>query len=191
VLVAKSSVAARDFGRQFAAGSVQKRYVVAVFGDFPAQPVCAEGGVCRDDASPVHKKRRFISSEQLGRQFHQVKMCRTDFQRLRGNRRLSLLSAEPLTGRLHQIRATLFSLGYPVVGDKIYGPDDTLFLRFIEERLTAEDKNRLLLPRQALHAESLQLRHPATGRSMHWAAPLPQDMAALFQGGNGDEITPL
>jgi RluA family pseudouridine synthase len=181
VLVAKSPLAARDCGRQFAAGSVQKRYLVAVFGDFPAETVCAEGGLCRDDTSAVHKKQRFWPLELPGRQPHPVKPCRTDFKRLRRTRGLSLLAAEPLTGRLHQIRATLYSLGYPVVGDKIYGPDDTLFLRFIEGGLTAEDKNRLLLPRQALHAESLQLHHPGTGRKMHWTAPLPEDMAHLFQ----------
>jgi 23S rRNA pseudouridine955/2504/2580 synthase/23S rRNA pseudouridine1911/1915/1917 synthase len=181
VLVAKSPLAAKDCGRQFAEGSVQKRYLVAVFGDFPAETVCAEGGLCRDDTSPIHKKQCFWPLELLGRQPHPVKTCRTDFKCLRRTGGLSLLAAEPLTGRLHQIRATLYSLGYPVVGDKIYGPDDTLFLRFIEECLTAEDKKRLLLPRQALHAESLQFRHPGTGRHMHWTAPLPEDMAHLFQ----------
>jgi 23S rRNA pseudouridine955/2504/2580 synthase/23S rRNA pseudouridine1911/1915/1917 synthase len=140
VLVAKTLFAARDCGRQFAAGSVQKRYLVAVFGDFPAEPVCAKGGLCRDDISPVHKKQRFLPSEAQGRDARPLKLCRTGFQLLRRNEGLSLLSAVPLTGRLHQIRATLFSLGYPVVGDKIYGPDDTLFLRFIDDRLTAEDR---------------------------------------------------
>jgi RluA family pseudouridine synthase len=182
VLLAKTPSAAKDCGRQFAAGSVQKRYLVAVTGEFPAKTVYAEGGLCRDEVSPVHKKQRFLPFELLDRYPHPVKICRTDFNRLRQNQGLSLLSAEPLTGRLHQIRATLFFLGYPVVGDKIYGPDDTLFLRFIEDKLTAEDKNRLLLPRQALHAESLQLRHPATGHKMHWVAPLPEDMAGLFKG---------
>jgi 23S rRNA pseudouridine955/2504/2580 synthase/23S rRNA pseudouridine1911/1915/1917 synthase len=185
VIVAKSPLAARDCGRQFGAGSVQKRYSVAVFGDFPTETVCAEGGLCRDDTSRVHKKQRFLSLEQLRRYPCPVKTCRTDFKRVWHNRGLSLLTAEPLTGRLHQIRATLFSLGYPVVGDKIYGPDDTLFLRFIEDGLTPEDRNRLLLPRQALHAESLRLRHPVTGRVMQWTAPLPEDMAGLMSGGDG------
>ncbi|MFH0728202.1 MAG: RluA family pseudouridine synthase [Pseudomonadota bacterium] len=181
VLVAKSPVVARDCGRQFAEGSVQKRYLVGVFGDFPPETVFAQGGICRDDASPVHKKQRFLPLDLLNRYPHPVKTCRTDFKRLRRNQGLSLLSAEPLTGRLHQIRATLFSLGYPVVGDKIYGPDDTVFLRFIEDRMTAGDRNRLILSRQALHAESLHFRHPVTGREMHWSAPLPEDMARLFK----------
>lgn len=182
VLVAKTPSAARDCGRQFASGSVQKRYWVAVFGDFPSGPVCAEGGLCRDETSPVHKKLRFLPFQEASRHSHPLKMCRTDFQLLNKNGGLSLLSAEPSTGRLHQIRATLFSLGYPVVGDKIYGPDDTLFLRFIEDRLTAEDKNRLVLPRQALHSESIALRHPDGGCVTRWSSPLPADMAGLFQG---------
>lgn len=180
VLVAKTPVAARDCGRQFAAGSVQKRYLVAVFGEFGPEPVYAQGGLCRDGISPVHKKQRFLPFEALGLNSLPFKSCRTGFQLLRRNEGLSLLSAEPSTGRLHQIRATLFSLGYPVVGDKIYGPDDTLFLRFIEDRLTAEDRHRLLLSRQALHAESLQLHHPSGGQLMQWVSPLPADMAGLF-----------
>ena len=87
---------------------------------------------------------------------------------------------ELLTGRLHQIRATLCSLGYPVVGDKIYGVDDTLFLRFVEDQFTVEDRKRLRLPRQALHAENLQIRHPVTGEVLRWTAPLPTDMDGLF-----------
>jgi RluA family pseudouridine synthase len=180
VLVAKTLLAARHCGRQFAAGSVRKRYLVAVFGEFPAELVCAEGGLCRDEISPVHKKQRFLPSEALARAYHPIKSCRTIFQLRKRNAGLSLLSAEPSTGRLHQIRATLFSLGFPVVGDKIYGPDDTLFLRFIEDRLTAEDRHRLLLARQALHAESLQLHHPVGGHLMRWVSPLPADMAGLF-----------
>jgi len=84
------------------------------------------------------------------------------------------------TGRLHQIRATLHSLGFPVVGDKLYGPDPMMFVRFCTDALTVEDRRRLRMDRQALHALELEFRHPATGQLMQFEAPLPPDMAAVL-----------
>ena len=92
---------------------------------------------------------------------------------------LSLVEAVPMTGRTHQIRATLCSSGYPVVGDKIYGVDDTLFLRFIADQLTAEDHRRLRLSRQALHAADLTIRHPRSEEILRLTAPLPSDITSL------------
>ena len=64
---------------------------------------------------------------------------------------------------MHQIRATLCSLGYPVVGDKLYGPDESLYLKQKTESLTEDDKKLLVLPRQALHSSELHFIHPLTG----------------------------
>jgi len=66
--------------------------------------------------------------------------------------RYSTVRAIPETGRLHQIRATLCSLGFPLLGDKLYGPDDTLYLKIADDLITPEEWNRLVLKRQALHA---------------------------------------
>ena len=85
----------------------------------------------------------------------------------------------PRTGRLHQIRATLCSLGYPMAGDKLYGLDDTFFTKFIEDKLTDADRARLLLPRQALHAS--ELRMPCRGAELRVTAPLPADMRKLTE----------
>jgi 23S rRNA-/tRNA-specific pseudouridylate synthase len=60
-----------------------------------------------------------------------------------------------------------------VVGDKLYGVDDTFFVKFIEDALTDEDKQRLRLSRQALHAETLRLTHPLTGERLSFTAPPP------------------
>jgi len=88
----------------------------------------------------------------------------------------SFLEIIPETGRYHQIRATLLSLGYPLLGDKMYGCNETIFLRFCKGRLTAEDHRELRLNRQALHARELRLDHPETAKAMKITAPIPSDI---------------
>jgi 23S rRNA pseudouridine1911/1915/1917 synthase len=83
------------------------------------------------------------------------------------------------TGRKHQIRAHARWLGLPLVGDKIYGPDELLYLEFIEHGWTAGLAERLLLPRQALHCSGIDLR-PA-GLDFAFRSPLPADLAAFCE----------
>jgi 23S rRNA pseudouridine1911/1915/1917 synthase len=84
------------------------------------------------------------------------------------------------TGRQHQIRVHLASLGAPIVGDKLYGPDESCFARGADGELTAEDLEMLELPRHALHAARLELPHPITGAALEINAPLPADLVAFW-----------
>jgi 23S rRNA pseudouridine1911/1915/1917 synthase len=95
---------------------------------------------------------------------------------------VTLLACRPRTGRQHQIRAHLHHAGLPLVGDKIYGPDENIFDRFTRHALTDEDRAALRLPRQALHAWRLELPHPRTGTRVALEAPLPADLAAFWEG---------
>ncbi len=86
------------------------------------------------------------------------------------------------TGRQHQIRLHLQTLGSSIVGDKLYGPDETLFERGADGLLTADDLDVLELPRHALHAAELELRHPITGEELKLKAPLPEELSAFWRG---------
>ncbi|MEW6595852.1 MAG: RluA family pseudouridine synthase [Thermodesulfobacteriota bacterium] len=177
VLVAKNENAARHCARQFAKHEVDKEYLVVVEGEFSDKEVTATGWLTPDAASPVRKKMRF-HSEQPPRD---ARHCTTIFSRREWSNGLSLLAARPRTGRCHQIRATLLALGFPVVGDKLYGVDETFFLRFIGNQLTGADWQRLRNPRQALHASRLTINHPATGGPLILTAPLPAELKNLLR----------
>jgi 23S rRNA pseudouridine1911/1915/1917 synthase len=93
----------------------------------------------------------------------------------------SLVRCTLHTGRQHQIRVHLAALGLPVVGDKLYGPDEDLFARGADGLLTEADHHRLELSRQALHAERLEIDHPATGERLRIEAPLHPDLATFWE----------
>jgi 23S rRNA pseudouridine1911/1915/1917 synthase len=88
--------------------------------------------------------------------------------------KFALIECVPLTGRTHQIRVHLSFAGHPIVGDKIYGPNESCYLEFIETGWTPALATRLLLDRQALHAASLEF----TLCSDHFCfrSPLPEDL---------------
>jgi 23S rRNA pseudouridine1911/1915/1917 synthase len=97
-------------------------------------------------------------------------------------RRYAMVRCHLETGRQHQIRLHLASSGLPLVGDKLYGPDDGLFARGADGELTPEDEVLLELPRHALHAAELELDHPTTGARVRIEAPLPADLRAFWDG---------
>lgn len=176
VLVASSPWMARSCSKLFTQREVRKEYLVLVEGRFPGA-LTADGWLLRDAESSVRKKRRFLMGPRP--RCAEAKRVRTHFARQAHGGGISLVKALPETGRYHQIRASLNSLGFPVVGDKLYGVDETAFLRFISGELTPADRRRLRLERQALHAAALSLTHPLTLRSLRWHSRLPPDMAAI------------
>jgi 23S rRNA pseudouridine1911/1915/1917 synthase len=101
--------------------------------------------------------------------------------RARGEKTYARIRCDLETGRQHQIRIHLASLGAPIVGDKLYGPDETCFPRGADGELTEADFALLELPRHALHARRLALPHPVTGDALEIEAPLPSDLADFWE----------
>lgn len=177
MLVAKTPEAAGCLGRAMQNRLLRKEYLAFCVG----QPLwdaacCAEPILRMGDVAPtrIHVRQ---CCHPAG------KACLTDFRVLKripargGLPPLALVHCLPHTGRMHQIRVHLAYLGYPLLGDKIYGGDESCYLDFINEGWTHELASRLHLPRHALHASALEFPHH--GRMVRVEAPLPDDLLAL------------
>lgn len=150
-----------------------KEYLALVYGAFPDEEIIIDLPLGRDSESAVNKKRKAWPGGN--------EPAATRLQKVLTAGDISLIRCFPETGRLHQIRAHLLAAGYPIVGDKLYGRDETAFLTFIEHGLTADLAERLILPRQALHAARLVFLHPHTKKEMDLLAPLPEIFTELIR----------
>ena len=178
VVLAKDAETAGILSGLFASRQVEKTYLAVVFGTFPAGTVVKNGWLSSDPGSPVRKKRRFTETAPGT---EDAEPCSTEFICLKSSAAFSLVECRPHTGRLHQIRATLCSCGFPLVGDKLYGPDDMIFLRFTEEAMTDADRAALVLPTQALHAWRLRFTMPGTDEAIECESTPPDAMLKLFE----------
>ena len=178
VLVAKTTATARRFGMLMQQRRLKKEYLAIIWG-WP------EWEVKIVDAPLDRQGKHRRSAIWLKQTIHPAgAAAQTEFRVERrftkpgcGNNKFSLIRAVPLTGRTHQIRVHLASAGYPIVGDKIYGPDEHLYLRFIQTGWTPELERQLLLPRHALHSTTL-----AIDSEIEWNSPLPVDLAEFCSG---------
>ncbi len=176
MLVAKTAGAARRFSLEMMRGHIAKEYLALVQGwpDWEAHTV---------DAPLLRQGEKRPSAIWLKRTIHaEGAPARTQFETMcrfeRDGARFALVRAVPETGRLHQIRVHLASTGHPVIGDKIYGPDERCYLEFIETGWTPKLARSLLLDRHALHAWRLTF-DAKPGQPLTVEAPLPDDLATF------------
>lgn len=172
VLVAKTTAAAREFGLLMQSRRVSKEYQAIVWGWPEWETKSVDAPIIRQGEIKTSKIYLKQSIDPIGAEavtkFHLLKR----FQKQTPNgESFSLVKAHPLTGRTHQIRVHLASLGHPIVGDKIYGPDENLYLRFIDTGWTDELARKLLLERHALHASRLRIDD-----ERDWSSPMPEDL---------------
>ena len=156
-LVAKTDVAALELRRLWESREVEKEYLAVVHGHVGVEQGTIDAPLGKDEASRVAIKD-CVRADGMSSQTEFFRE-RTFFKRINAEeepRAFSLLRVLPRTGRKHQIRIHLAHLGHPIVGDKIYGGDEDLYLALVEGRLNEEQKQRLILPHQALHARAVR-----------------------------------
>lgn len=156
---------------------VRKDYLALVIGDFRGL-VHAEGYLIHDKSSVVPKKKRFVFADSPeAAEARLDPTAETAVTKLIEESHvppdMTLVRAVLGTGRQHQVRATLHSLGFPLAGDKLYGPDERLFLKIKSQTLTDANRALLRFKRQALHAAVLEFRHPFTGENLRFESPFP------------------
>jgi 23S rRNA pseudouridine1911/1915/1917 synthase len=105
----------------------------------------------------------------------------TVFRMLSRGKGACLIEAKPLTGRTNQIRVHISALGYPLIGDKVYGADPTILDLYRKEGNSERVKTQAGYPRHALHAWRLSLEHPISRQEINLECPMPQDMRSLCE----------
>lgn len=166
VLLAKNPLAARELGKIWETRAVQKEYLAIVHGHVAAEQGVIDAPLGKDTASIVAIKDCVLPTGRPAQtEFH----VKNRFQR--DGRPFSLIRLLPLTGRKHQLRIHLAHVGHPIVGDKLYGGDEDLYLALVEGRLTDEQRHRLILPQHALHAGRLAFEW----RGVNWEFTTPPE----------------
>ena len=161
MVVAKDDDTHRALAAQFASREVEKEYLALVHGVPRARQGTIEAAIGRD---PVHRKKMSVRAPR-GRP---ARSAYTVVEELDG---AALLRVRIHTGRTHQIRVHLASLGHPVAGDATYGGTRPPSSRRPASRAALEG-----LKRPALHAARLAFTHPGTGDRMRFESPLPPDL---------------
>ena len=149
IIVAKTAAAHQDLTQQFRKREVKKVYITLVKGRVTPDEGVIEAAIGRDRS---HRERMAISDAAHGRE------ARTGYRVLKHVGDYTLLEVKPETGRTHQIRVHLAAIGYPVLGDKMYGTESSF------------------INRQFLHAHGLRFRLPSTGKSVEFRSELPEDL---------------
>ena len=164
MVVAKSSPAHSNLSSQLKDRTVHKGYLALAHGTVTPTEGTVDGPIVRD---PRNRKRMAVGSG--GRQ------ALTRYKVVRYPRNCSLMEVFPETGRTHQIRVHLASIGHPLVGDDLYGGRSGKKI----EASTGSEK--VELARHFLHAHVLGFRHPTTAKYVEFSSPLPEDLRMVLE----------
>ncbi|MDP3017570.1 MAG: RluA family pseudouridine synthase [Deltaproteobacteria bacterium] len=167
MVVAKDDEAFHQLARQFKNRLVEKVYLAVAHGIFKQDEGLIDTPIGRH---PVQRKR-------MSTRTRKGKTAMTRWKVLERFGPLTFLEIYPQTGRTHQIRVHLSSLGHPILGDPLYGRKGKP--GSIQDAILKECVKRM--NRQALHAHRLGFNHPRTGEKVQFVAPIPQDMEGTLE----------
>ena len=172
LLVAKNEEALAKLSVQFRKHTIERTYLAIVWGSFDEKEGRIEGNITRN---PRDRKKFAVSNDpEIGK--HAV----THFKVLKDLTYVSLVQCNLETGRTHQIRVHMKSIGHPLFSDERYGGDKILkgivfskYKQFVENCFD-------IMPRQALHAKSLGFIHPVTGKHVQFDSEPPEDFTEVL-----------
>ncbi len=163
LVVAKTDVAHEGLAKQFAAHSIDRRYLAIVTGVPKTSGGIVDAPLAR---SATNRKKIAIVEGNRG------KRAVTHWRRLDALKEAALVECRLETGRTHQVRVHMASIGHPLLGDPVYGRSGKTHGKLLKE---------LGFQRQALHAAELGFTHPVTKHRLSFSSPMPPDMQELMQ----------
>ncbi|MBO6168903.1 MAG: RluA family pseudouridine synthase [Bacteroidales bacterium] len=173
LVVAKTEEAQLNLAHQFFVHSIERRYIAIVWGDMPADEGTVDANLMRDPSDRL----RFCVTTDPDKGKHAV----THWKVLERLGFVTLVECKLETGRTHQIRVHLSSLGHPIFGDERYGGTQirqgTIYAKYRQFIHNCFE----ICPRQALHARTLGFVHPRTREFMDFVSPVPADMTGLME----------
>lgn len=173
VLVTKDPSADRHMKACFQSRAVGKIYWAIVRGLVPWEEEIVDAPLGHKPGSRVNLRIGVVEGGD-----HAV----TRFKVVRRMAEHTLVACKPLTGRTHQIRVHLEHLGFPILGDKLYGQPDDVWIEHLANGPTDAVKAAIGFPRHCLHARGIIFPHPTSGQKVRVKAPLPDDMKAIVLG---------
>jgi 23S rRNA pseudouridine1911/1915/1917 synthase len=171
IAVAKNDEAHRKLAEQFARREVKKKYVALVHGWMKKDSGTISASISRDRVRRIRMTTRQSGGREAVSHYTVVRRLETPFGKF------TLVEVKIDTGRTHQIRVHLSSLGHPIVGDTLYGAPEEIR----GSRHGHGIGPSMSLPRNFLHAAELELQHPRTGIKLAMKSTLPPELEAFLE----------
>lgn len=172
LVIAKTDFAMTHLAKQFFDHSIERTYQAIVWGE----PEPLHGTINRNIMRNERNRTNYVVTDEP----EEGKVAITHYRSLEPLYYATLVELKLETGRTHQIRVHMKSMGHPLFSDTKYGGHRILKGTVYSKYKSFVDKNFELCPRQALHAKSLAFIHPTTGKKMHFDSDLPEDMTSVL-----------
>lgn len=172
IVVARNDDAHRKLAAQFARREVKKTYIALVQGWLKKDTGTISASISRDRVRRTRMTTRLAGGREAVSHYSSQRRLETPFGKF------TLIEVRIDTGRTHQIRVHMASIGHPIVGDKLYGA--AAELRPLPNRSKQGNTRPLSLGRNFLHAAQLQFTHPQTGKPLSLNSPLPAELESFL-----------